>query len=118
MGAYNVLKVRDRCSSCGQEVDLRLQFKYGDTWQVEYAVGDQLKWGGNDVGRPGAERVVLDAPAEPCPRCGFEGDFEIFVEGDRIQRFRPSSGQYDFAGHRESFILLEPSKEAPSKVWK
>lgn len=115
MGAFNVLQVRARCPSCGEEVELRLQFKYGDTWQLEYEVGDQLRWGGNDIGTPGATRVVLDAPAEPCPNCGFQGDFEIFVESGRIAEFQPASHQYDFAAHHESFIVLDPgpSGEAP-----
>jgi hypothetical protein len=107
MGAFNVLQVRLRCLSCKEQVGLRLQFKYGDTWQLEYEVGDELRWGGNDIGKPGARRVVLDAPAEPCPNCGFRGDFEIFVQNGRITGFQPASHEYDFSAHQESFIVLE-----------
>lgn len=107
MGAFNVLQVRTRCPLCKEQVELRLQFKYGDTWQLEYELGDQLRWGGNDIGKPDANRVVLDAPAEPCPNCGFGADFEIFVENGKIEKFQPASHEYDFAAHHESFIVLD-----------
>lgn len=107
MGAFNVLQVRTHCASCGEEVDLRLQFKYGDTWQLEYEVGDEVRWGGNDIGTPDARRVVLDAPAEACPNCGARGDFEIFIESGKLVGFQPASHQYDFAAHQESFIVLD-----------
>lgn len=110
MGAFNVLQVRASCPSCEEEVDLRLQFKYGDTWQLEYEVGDELRWGGNDIGTPSAARVVLDAPAEPCPNCGFQGDFEIFVENGRISKVQLASHAYNFAAHHESFIVLDPDR--------
>jgi hypothetical protein len=108
MGAFNVLLVRTRCASCGEEADLHLQFKYGDTWQMEYKLGDKLRWGGNDIGTSGPRRVVLDAPAEPCPNCGFQEDFEIFVESGRLTRFQRASHQYDFTAHQESFSVLDP----------
>lgn len=34
-------------------------FKYGDSWQHHYVLGDKLNWGGNDVGEPGHKLVVV-----------------------------------------------------------
>lgn len=113
MGAYNLLRLRERCPRCGRDAELLLQFKYGDTWQIEYELGAVLKWGGNDIGSPQARRVVLDAAAEPCSSCGLERDFEIFVEDGRLVKAQPSKGDYDFAGRQESFIELDSSTENP-----
>jgi len=46
MSAFNILIIHSHCPFCHNPIDLRLQFKYGDTWQHEYIVGDSLKWGG------------------------------------------------------------------------
>lgn len=108
MGAFNTLRCSRRCHSCGQDVELRLQFKYGDTWQYEYAIGDMLRWGGNDTGVPNAARVVLDAVSEPCPSCGFSDDFEVFVEYNELKYIQRSTGSFDFVAAQEPFIVLGP----------
>ncbi|MBI2193394.1 MAG: hypothetical protein HYU36_15575 [Planctomycetes bacterium] len=109
MSAFNTLRVKTVCPSCKTEVDIRLQFKYGDTWQHEYQLGDALEWGGNDIGKPGMKNVALDAVAESCPKCGFSdiGDFEILSENDKLVMAQPVSGQYDFSKTDESFVVLE-----------
>ena len=90
MGMYNVLLVRERCGACGDEIDRRVQFAWGDTWLHEYAVGARLAWGGNDVGEPRMRRVVVDAAAEACPVCGGDGpEGEVVVERDVLVGWRP-----------------------------
>lgn len=113
MGAFNVLTVATRCPTCGEQVELRLQFKYGDSWQLEYRLGDELRWGGNETGRPGARRVLLDAASESCPNCGADGDFEILVEDNRLESFRPQGAPAtrEFVTRHESFIALDPAEE-------
>ena len=106
MGAFNVLTVNCRCASCGAEGEQRLQFKYGDTWQFEYRLGDALSWGGNDKGQLGARRVVVDAISD-CGQCGAFADYEIFVENDVLTSFQLASGMYDFGALPEDFIVLE-----------
>lgn len=71
MGAFNTVGCHLACPNCGATATLRIQFKYGDSWQYEYEVGDRIRWDGNDNGAPGAKRVVVDGVTESCPRCGF-----------------------------------------------
>ena len=109
MSAFNTLVAELPCPNCVRQVHMRVQFKYGDSWQVEYQLGDKIRWGGNDVGEPGHRRGVVDGAGEPCPQCGSSGDFEILLEADRIDRVAVASGRYDFVGQDEAFIVLEGS---------
>ena len=86
MPAYNTVTARVTCARCGEVADRRVQFRYGDTWQHEYALGDELRWGGNDVGVRGAARVRVRGSMEPCPACGVEADeVTILVEHDVLR---------------------------------
>ena len=49
MGAFNTLTLEQECPLCGEEVEIHLQFKYGDIWQRLYRLGEELEWGGNDM---------------------------------------------------------------------
>src|SRR5262245_49521167 len=85
MSAFNTMLSEQTCPQSGTPSLWRVQFKYGEVWQHEYRVGDQLVWGKNSIGKPGARRVVVDAVAEPCTNCGYDpGDFYVLVENDRI----------------------------------
>lgn len=109
MGAFNVVIANAQCPGCRQIVAARVQFKYGDTCQHEYGVGEALRWGGNQIGAPGYARVVLDAEAEGCPTCGYDGDWSllVYVASDRIVAVEPASGQFDFVNSEATFIVLE-----------
>jgi hypothetical protein len=85
MGAFNDLHTVVRCSYCHELTDRTIQFKYGDTWQHDYQVGDALRWGGNDVGEPGLGRVRVRGVSDPCPTCGQEDqEFYVIVENDHL----------------------------------
>src|SRR5687768_5264007 len=110
MGAFNRLLTTVACPRCGGETTLAIQFKYGDTWQYDYRLGDSLRWGGNDVGKPGQRRVVVDGIAESCAMCGASfpvEDYEILIEGDKIVSVKPATGSYDFAVIGENYIVLD-----------
>lgn len=49
MGAFNTVQTSHTCPSCDAKVDTDVQFKFGDTFQYEYSVGDTIRWGGNDI---------------------------------------------------------------------
>jgi hypothetical protein len=68
-----------------------------------------LKWDGNDIGKPGYRRVVVDGTAEKCASCGYnaERDFYVFVEHDVIKAVEPASNRYDFARANQTYIVLE-----------
>lgn len=86
MSAYNTLATTARCPNCGAEVEVEIQFRYGDTWQHVYRVGDVLRWGGNDVGLPSQTRVLVEGIAGPCPNCGTPNmEYDIPVERDVIR---------------------------------
>lgn len=44
MSAYNtvVLPKEEQCPRCGSVIRRRVQFKYGDTRQHDYTIGDQF----------------------------------------------------------------------------
>lgn len=109
MGAYNIVRVGFPCPSCGHVIPTAIQFKFGDTYQHEYAIGDELRWGGNDVGSKGMSHVVVDGIAEsPCPDCGYaaEREFYVHVENDRLTRVEVATGERDFVRAQASYIVL------------
>lgn len=118
MSAYNIVIVRQYCHDTGKAVEVGVQFKYGDTWQHKFRVGDTILWGGNDVGVLGAKRVVIDGIGEPCPACGFgegpdqDAGYEVWVSNDVITCVQPATGTYDFARSDSAYILLE--RHSPS----
>ena len=109
MSAFNTVELNRVCPNCRNKVTLRVQFKYGDMWQHVYHIGDRISWGGNDNGKPGAKRVVVDGAAEPCPVCGFddETNFEVCLEDDRIVAGQTASEKYDFVRGKDSYLVLE-----------
>src|SRR5437899_12460187 len=107
MGAFNELKADALCPRCGKLATFIVQFKYGNTSQFHYHVAESLKWGGNDIGRKEAKRVVVEGIGGPCPNCGVEFiDFNILVEENRIVTFRPI-GTKRVSSSPEGFIVLD-----------
>lgn len=98
MGVFNTVRGVANCPSCGHGVEVVAQFQYGDTWLHEYRIGDRLQWGGNQVGEPGAKRAIVDAWAEGCSWCGYQGDWRLhlIVENDILTALTPPSERYDF----------------------
>ncbi|EGO63756.1 hypothetical protein [Acetonema longum] len=107
MGAYNTLKVCRQCDKCQRDIQLIIQFKYGDTWQYEYEIGDNLKWGGHDIGIKGAKKVILDGVAKECPFCKAELDYIIHLENDKIISIELNKGQYDFRNSNGYYLIIE-----------
>lgn len=110
MSAYNIVRAELACPSCKSEVSVRVQFKFADTWQHEYEVGDVLRWGGNDVGERALAHAVIDGVVEgSCPRCGYEGEWDVYlhVRNDRIDRVERADGRYNFAADGHTYIVLE-----------
>jgi hypothetical protein len=96
MGAFNILVAETNCPNCGKLAKFEAQFKYGDTWQHRYSLGQQLKWGGNDIGYPGCKRVLIEAVGGPCPHCQKDDlDFDLLLESDRLVSIKPASKDRD-----------------------
>ncbi len=110
MGAFNTLRAKADCPNCRAPVDVVVQFKYGDTWQIEYQLGEEIQWGGNDVGDPNARLVAVDGVVEgPCSHCGAEAEWNVYVyiRDDRLERVQTADGSIPFAKIGKTYSVLE-----------
>lgn len=106
MGLYNTVEISGTCPSCNKDVNLEVQFKYGDMYLHRYKLGDVITSGGIDIGKPGRTRVVVDGIAG-CPGCDCDLDYEVWLEKDRIVAVKPVTGGYDPASTDEGYIVIE-----------
>jgi hypothetical protein len=107
MGAFNTVWAEAACPTCGARQLFAVQFKYGDTWQIEYRIGDRLRWGGNDKGVR-ARKVVVEGFGGPCSECkggGFE--FDLLVEDNILRRVAALGLSRDDA-MPEGYRVVEP----------
>jgi hypothetical protein len=110
MSAFNTVKAKAKCPQCSAVVNVVVQFKYGNTWQHEYNLGDILRWGGNDVGDPKARLVIVDGVAEgACSHCGFNGDWNLYVSvrNGRLEQVETADGSIDFARLGSTYVIQE-----------
>jgi hypothetical protein len=113
MSAFNILQTELVCNSCNRPYPLSLQFKFGDTWQFHYQVGDKIKWGGNDIGvpRPLTAKVYGLAESSVCPFCGYqnEEEYDITVKDGTIIDINPMESYQQYLSNNDGnyFILQE-----------
>jgi len=85
MGAFNTLAVNTVCPVCERTADFEIQFKFGNTWQYHYEIGQRVRWGGNDIGTAGHKRVLVEGIGGPCLYCGTDDiGFDLVIEEDLI----------------------------------
>lgn len=109
MGSFNILFAEISCSNCGNKYEGKIQFKFGNTWQLRYRIGEVLKWGGNDIGAPGLLKVKVYGILESdiCPVCrqiNKNNEFDIFLEQDVIK-------SVSILNHLSSYSLNEGNYE-------
>lgn len=77
------------CPRYGDTGLIDVQFAYGDTQQCRYLIGDQIRWGRNDVGEPGQGEVRILGTPEYCRVCGMgiETEYVLVVENGKIVRY-------------------------------
>jgi hypothetical protein len=111
MSAFNTVTSADeeRCHRCGSLIHRRVQYKYGETWQYDYAVGDRIRWGGNDYGKPARRAVALGHP-EPCPFCGLEVDgvYDVLICDDVIASVTPGRTEPYLRSGDTGYLILDP----------
>lgn len=107
MSAFNTVIVPTVDPGTGQTTHVRVQFKFGDTWQHEYVIGDRIQWGGNDIGPRDARHVVVDGCLEGQAPEGVGEDFDVHIIDGVIQEVVPASGEFDFIGGVNTYIVLE-----------
>ncbi len=109
MSAYNIVHTTAACSRCGTAVPASVQFKFGDTSQCNYAVGDAVRWGGNDNGKPTSGLVAVDGVAAlSCGACGKaeERDFYVWIDNNKIVRVAESDGTIDFIREGKTYVTV------------
>ena len=107
MDVYNTLIVNSKCFNCKQETQIKIQFRYGDTWDYEYKIGERMRWDGNNVGKEDVRKVVLDGVAEPCKKCNIAVDYLIFIINNEIKSFEKNNGQYNFYSTDDYYLIIE-----------
>jgi hypothetical protein len=111
MAAFNTVeRVDEVCPRCTRHITRAVQFKFGDTWQHVYKIGDHVDWGGNDVGEEGRQLVTVHGYPEPCPVCGHvpEGlSYDVIIQSDVIRDVRPSERAGEYAKEGRDWIVLE-----------
>ncbi|GGJ57748.1 HEAT repeat domain-containing protein [Deinococcus roseus] len=118
MGTFNTFILHQPCAHCQVEIDQHIQFKYADTWQHTYHLGDTLEWGGNQTGNPAQGLVVLDAATEDCPHCGHDEEFYVvFVEDNRLVGAAPNQGRFHFEGDLTYALLPSPEPWVDDLLW-
>lgn len=106
MSAFNTVHAPVACPNCGAARDFEVQFKFGDTWQHRYRVGDVLRQGGNDVGDRGHKEVLVEGIGGPCPNCGTEFlDFDVLIVDNRVAEVRPATTPRPPGGD-EGFVVV------------
>ncbi|WP_423735646.1 hypothetical protein [Chitinophaga caseinilytica] len=92
--------------------EAKVQFKYGDTWQHQHAVGDRILWEGNDIG----VKVALKAKVygiletDTCPVCNHDNlnnEYDIYEEGDVIRSVSIMKDIGDYFADDGNFKILE-----------
>lgn len=107
MSAFNTVSGLASCPNCNNSNQFDVQFKYGDTWQHSYGLGDRIRWGGNDVGIQGIKKVLVEGIGGPCLHCGMDNlVFQVLIENDLIISIEPlQEGTIAFG--QDGFNVLE-----------
>lgn len=111
MSAFNTVACVAQCPHCNKQAGFVVQFKYGETWQYEYSVGDKLIWSDkprHNIGKPGFRRVVVDGVGGPCKCCGCEElDFDILIDHGCIAAVKIHSVENDYSSFGDTYIVQE-----------
>ncbi len=74
MGLYNIITLPCECRSCGLQTTLRVQFKVGFLWLLEFELGQPLEWVSKYQQEIEGRDREVPAWTEACPACGHSGD--------------------------------------------
>ena len=112
MSSFNVLITKIQCPECGMELEARIQFKFGNTWQLRYKIGDTIKWGGNDIGSSDLKKVKVYGIIESttCPFCSKDSiaeEYDIFIKENVIVNVSPIKNTQDYLTGNGEYIVLE-----------
>jgi len=111
MSSFNILTTEIECMNCGMKQLIRIQFKFGNTWQLSYKIGDTISWGGNDFGKPNLHRVKAYGIAEStiCSFCGENSipeEYDVFITDDIITKVSPIEAIEDYINGNAEYVIL------------
>lgn len=112
MGAYNILISEISCPDCSGKHMGRIQFKFGNTFQFIYNVGEVVKWGGNDIGSPDLKNIKAYGIIESttCPLCKNNNiieEYDIFIENNIIKCISPIENIDDYLLDISEYVVLK-----------
>jgi predicted RNA-binding Zn-ribbon protein involved in translation (DUF1610 family) len=112
MSSFNILITQIVCPNCGAKQQVRIQFKFGDTWQLQYKLGDKISWGGNDVGSPDLINVKAYGIAESltCTSCKEDSipeEYDIFISNSIITSVSPIQRISDYIEGNGEYVILD-----------
>lgn len=112
MGSFNTLIIDITCNNCQTSHEIKIQFKYGLTWQLYFRIGDPIQWHGRyDIGTSGTEKVKVYGIRESdpiCPHCGHTEDeeYDIIVEKDIIKSISPMKNPLDYLNDNDGCFVI------------
>jgi predicted RNA-binding Zn-ribbon protein involved in translation (DUF1610 family) len=111
MGSFNILIVEIACPNCGVKPQVRIQFKFGNTWQLQYKIGDTISWGGNDIGKPNLIKVKAYGIVESttCPSCNENSipeEYDVFINDNVIINVTPIGNINDYLEGNGIYVIL------------
>jgi hypothetical protein len=105
MSAYNTVIFHWIDAKVNKKFDLKVQFKYGEVWQHEYKIGDDIKWGTNEIGDQSAKKVVVEGVLEgEALTENMPEDFQIYIVNNKIENIVPI---FNFFETKDDYIVLE-----------
>ncbi|MCW3465824.1 hypothetical protein [Chitinophaga nivalis] len=112
MSSFNTLIVEVSCPDCGEKHEAQIQFKFGNTWQFQYHIGDPIKWGGNDIGNSDLKEVKVYGIIEStiCPFCNNSNiaeEYDIFIKENVIISVSQIESTKDYLNGNGEYVSLE-----------
>jgi len=89
MSAYNSLFTDATCPACGCRSEVQADFRFGLRDQLDYRLGEKMRWNGKGLRTPAMRPLNGDFSGEAyteCPCCGRDFWLLVEVESDVILR--------------------------------
>jgi len=88
MGLFNTIHATLQCPRCSREADLEIEVKFGWANQIDYTLGDQVRWVSSDEFSP-TDRP-MNGTGEfagycECSSCHKDFWVRVYVDNNRIQ---------------------------------
>ena len=111
MGFFNILTTEIVCPNCGAKSLVQIQFKYGQTRQLKYQLGDAILWGVNEIGSPVLTNVKAYGIAESttCSVCNEDKipeEYDVFIKNNVLTGIVPIKGELEYLSGEGEYVVL------------